>query len=185
LISLVTNWLCITIAVFNTILLIGYAAKLKRTPLFGNIAVSYLAGSMFLFGGALAGVSGLLHGIPFAVMTFFAMLARELVKDAEDVDGDRASGAETLPIRYGIRTTVRLALSCAVLGAAASLVPVLWWGTWYAAGILAVDVILMYGCSRAIRCETPACVKISQASTFLKAGMFASLVVFTLSAAFL
>jgi geranylgeranylglycerol-phosphate geranylgeranyltransferase len=185
LLCLLTNALCITIAVFNTILLIAYAARLKRTPLFGNIAVSYLAGSMFLFGGALSGMSGLIHVIPFAVMTFFAMLARELVKDAEDVEGDRASGAETVPIRFGIRKTVLLALICAILGAGSSLVPYLWWGTWYACGILIVDGILIGACFRAIRCETPAEVKKSGVSTFLKAGMFASLVVFTLSAMFL
>ena len=43
LICLFTNALCITIAVLNSLLLIGYAVRLKRTPLFGNIAVSYLA----------------------------------------------------------------------------------------------------------------------------------------------
>ncbi len=128
LVCLFTNELCIAIAVFNSVLLIGYAARLKRTPLFGNIAVSYLAASMFLFGGALGGVPGLFHVIPFAVMTFFAMLARELVKDAEDVEGDRASGAVTLPIRYGIPVTMYLALFCAILGVIASLAPYLWWG---------------------------------------------------------
>ena len=105
LVCLFTNELCIAIAVFNSLLLIAYAARLKRTPLLGNIAVSYLAASMFLFGGAFGGLPGLFHVIPFAVMTFFAMLARELVKDAEDVEGDRASGAVTIPIRYGIRAT--------------------------------------------------------------------------------
>jgi geranylgeranylglycerol-phosphate geranylgeranyltransferase len=38
---------------------------------------------------------------------------------------------------------------------------------------------------RALSCETPTCVKASNASSLLKAGMFASLVVFTLSAVFL
>ena len=113
LVCLFTNDLCIAIAVFNSLLLIAYAARLKRTPLFGNITVSYLAASMFLFGGALEGLPGLLHVIPFAVMTFFAMLARELVKDGEDVEGDRASGAVTIPIRYGMKATMLLALFCA------------------------------------------------------------------------
>jgi len=73
---------------------------------------------MFLFGGRSGACPGLLHVMPFAVMTFFAMLARELVKDAEDVEGDRASGAATLPIRYGIRATLFLAFS------------LLSWGLW-------------------------------------------------------
>jgi len=180
-----TSALCIAIAIFNAGLLVAYAARLKRTPLFGNIAVSYLSGSMFLFGGALAGIDGILRVLPFAVMTFFAMLARELVKDAEDVDGDRASGASTVPIRYGIRETAFFALACGILGSAASLVPFFRWGPAYLAGILVVDAILLAACVRAIACTSPAMVKESGASTLLKAGMFASLVVFTLSALYL
>ena len=180
-----TNELCIAIAVFNSILLIAYAARLKRTPLFGNIAVSFLAASMFLFGGALNGLPGFFHVMPFTVMTFFAMLARELVKDGEDVEGDKASGAVTIPIRYGIKATMILALFCAVLGVVASLAPYLWWGFWYIIGILPVDGIILSACIKAVRCTTPSDVKTSGASMLLKAGMFASLVIFTLSALFL
>lgn len=185
LVSLLTSGLCIAIAVVNSVLLVAYAARLKRTPLWGNIAVSYLSASMFLFGGALGGLHALTRVLPFAVMTFFAMLARELVKDAEDVEGDRASGAVTVPIQYGIRFTTTLSLVCALFAVAASLGPYWWWGIWYLAGILLIDAIILAACIRAIRCRTPTEVKGSGASTLLKAGMFASLVVFTVSAVFL
>jgi len=182
LVCLKTSALCIAIAVFNALLLIIYAARLKRTPLVGNIAVSYLAASMFLFGGALDGMPGVSQVMPFAAMTFFAMLARELVKDAEDVEGDRASGAATLPILQGIPFTLRLAFFCAILGIAASLVPYLRWGLWYIGGIVIVDLILLAAAAKVIRCADPGEVKATGASDLFKAGMFASLVVFTLSA---
>jgi geranylgeranylglycerol-phosphate geranylgeranyltransferase len=185
LVCLLTNPLCLAIAVLNSLLLIAYAAWLKRTPLLGNIAVSFLAGSMFLFGGALDGLPGLTRVLPFAVMTIFAMLARELVKDAEDVEGDRANGAVTLPIRQGIPITLYLALCCAVLGIGASLAPYLRWGFWYLCGILLVDAILLAAVLKTVRSTTPEEVKASGASSLLKAGMFVSLVVFTLSALFL
>jgi len=185
LVSFLTNWLCIAIAFINSLLLIGYAARLKRTPLYGNIAVSYLSASMFLFGGALGGLDGLSHVMPFVFITFFAMLARELVKDAEDVEGDSSSGAVTIPILYGIPFTMALSFFFALLGIVASLVPYLWWGIWYIAGILLIDGLILFACIRAIRCRTPSEVRISGASTLLKAGMFASLVVFTVSALFL
>jgi geranylgeranylglycerol-phosphate geranylgeranyltransferase len=185
LVCIFTNELCIAIAVFNSLLLIGYAARMKRMPLFGNIAVSYLAASMFLFGGAFDGIPGLFHVMPFAVMTFFAMLARELVKDAEDVDGDKVSGAVTIPIRYGIKVTVLLALACAILGVITSLCLYPRWGFFYICGILPVDLLILFACIRAVRCTRPEDVKVSGASPLLKAGMFASLVVFTLSAVFL
>jgi geranylgeranylglycerol-phosphate geranylgeranyltransferase len=185
LVCLFTNDLCIAIAIFNSVLLVGYAARLKRTPLFGNITVSYLAASMFLFGGALGGLPGLLHVMPFAVITFFAMLSRELIKDGEDVEGDKASGAVTVPIRYGIKATMLLALFCALIGVVASFAPSLWWGFWYTCGIIPVDAVILAACIKAVRCATPEEVKASGASMLLKAGMFASLIVFTLSALFL
>jgi geranylgeranylglycerol-phosphate geranylgeranyltransferase len=185
LVSFFTNSLCAGIAIFNSILLIAYAAKFKSTPLIGNIVVAYLSASIFLFGGALNGIEGLIHIIPIAAITFFAMLCRELLKDAEDVEGDRAGGADTVPIRIGIKKTSEFACITAVLAVAASFIPYFWWGIWYLAGILVVDIIIIIAALRALGCETPLCVKASNASSFLKAGMFASLVVFTLSAVFL
>jgi geranylgeranylglycerol-phosphate geranylgeranyltransferase len=185
LVSFFTNSLCIGIALFNALLLIAYAAKLKSTPLIGNIVVAYLSASIFLFGGGLNGWNGLVHIIPIATITFFAMLSRELLKDAEDVEGDRAGRADTVPIRIGIKKTSQLALISTVLAVAASFIPYFWWGTWYLAGILIVDIIIIIAALRGLECATPACMKASRASLVLKAGMFASLVVFTLSAVFL
>ena len=117
--------------------------------------------------------------------TFFAMVSRELLKDAEDVEGDRAGGADTVPIRIGIKKTSEFALITTVLAVAASFIPYFWWGVWYLGGIIAVDIIIIFAALRGLSCETPACVKASKASILLKAGMFASLVVFTVSAVFL
>jgi geranylgeranylglycerol-phosphate geranylgeranyltransferase len=185
LVSFFTNSLCIGIAIFNVLLLIAYAAKLKSTPLIGNIVVAYISASIFLFGGALNGLDGLVRIIPIAAITFFAILSRELLKDAEDVEGDRAGGADTVPIRIGIKKTSEFALITTVLAVAASFIPYFRWGAWYLGGIIAVDIIIIIAALRGLNCETPACVKASMASSLLKAGMFASLVVFTLSAVFL
>ena len=78
-----------------------------------------------------------------------------------------------------------LALVCGVLGVAASLVPYLWWGLWYIYGIILVDGVILSAGIKAVRCTTPEGVKASGASMLLKAGMFISLVIFTLSALFL
>jgi geranylgeranylglycerol-phosphate geranylgeranyltransferase len=186
LVSFFTNSLCIGIAVINSLILLAYAGKLKRTPFLGNITVAYLSASIFLFGGALNGWNGLVHIIPIAVITFFAMVSRELVKDAEDVEGDIAGDADTLPIRIGIEKTSRLALVSTMFAVAASFIPYLWWGwgTGYLAGILLVDIIIIIAALRGLKCTTPACMKASKVSLLLKAGMFTSLVVFVVSAVF-
>jgi geranylgeranylglycerol-phosphate geranylgeranyltransferase len=183
--AIFTTPLCVGIAIFNSLLLVAYASRFKGTPLIGNIAVSYLAASMFLFGGALNGWTGLVHIVPVAVITFFAMLSRELLKDAEDVKGDIAGGADTLPIRIGIKKTSLLAFTCSVIAVAASIIPIFWWGPWYLTGIAVVDAVILAAAFRAIPCGTPECIQKSGASTLLKVGMFASLIVFTISAIFL
>ena len=185
LVSFFTNSLCIGIAIINSLLLIAYAAKLKSTPLIGNIAVAYLSSSIFIFGGAFNGWTGLIHIVPIAVITFFAMVSRELLKDAEDIEGDVAGGADTVPIRIGIEKTAEFALIVTFFAVAVSFIPYFWWGVWYLAGIIVVDVIIIFAAFRGLHCETSSCLKASNASSLLKAGMFASLVVFTLSAVFL
>lgn len=182
--GLFTNVLCMAFILFNSALLVVYAARLKSMPLVGNVAVAYLAGSMFLFGGAFAGVAGLVHLVPIAVITFLAMMARELLKDAEDVEGDRAGGASTLPIRIGVRKTAYCAFVFALLSAVASIVPFWWWGVPYLAMIGIVDLVLLGASLKALHCEHPSCIRDSGVSAVLKYGMFASLVVFTLSALF-
>lgn len=183
--SLFTNTICIAFAVVNSLLLALYAARLKSLPVAGNVSVAYLAGSMFLFGGAFAGMDGLIRLVPIAVMTFLAMMARELLKDAEDVEGDKAGGASTLPIRIGVKKTATIAFVFVVLSAFASLVPYLWWGIPYLVLIVLVDLVLLIAAWRALACKSPACIRESGASAVLKYGMFASLIVFVLSAIFL
>jgi geranylgeranylglycerol-phosphate geranylgeranyltransferase len=182
--SLFTNAICIAFAVFNSLLLALYAARLKSLPVAGNVSVAYLAGSMFLFGGAFAGMDGLVRLVPIAVMTFLAMMARELIKDAEDIEGDTAGGASTLPIRIGVKKTAFVAFLFVVLSALASLVPFLWWGIPYLVLIVLVDIVLFVASWRALGCESPACIHESGASAVLKHGMFASLVVFIVSVLF-
>jgi geranylgeranylglycerol-phosphate geranylgeranyltransferase len=183
--SFFTNPLCAGIAAFNSVVLVLYASRLKKTFMLGNIAVSYLSASIFLFGGALSGTEGVLRLVPLALITFLAMMSRELLKDAEDVEGDKASDAVTYPIRYGISTTIWVSLFFIIGAIFASIIPVQLWGTWYLSGIGIVDVLILYAALRPLKCSTPECLKMTRATTLLKYGMFASLVVFTLSAVFL
>jgi geranylgeranylglycerol-phosphate geranylgeranyltransferase len=177
--------LCIFITVLNVLILVLYAAKLKSLPVVGNAAVAYLAASIFLFGGAFAGGDALVMMLPLAAITFLATMVREILKDAEDVDGDAAGGADTLPIRRGIRSTTRIALGFALCAAVASVVPYIWWGIWYLAGIVIVDIIILVASVRTLPCKTPACVRATRSTTLIKTGMFAALLVFALSAIFL
>jgi len=183
--AIFTNILCLAIAIFNSAILVGYAAWLKKTTLLGNIAVSYVSGSIFLFGGAFSGIAGLIQVSPVTLITFLAMLSRELFKDAEDVEGDSASGASTLPIRIGVKKTTYIGFFCLFGAVLASMIPYLWWGAWYIAGILPIDLVLLISGIRPMQCDTSECIKKTNATFLLKYAMFASLAVFTAAAVIL
>lgn len=93
--------IALAIALVNIVLLVVYTPLLKGLPGVGNATVAYLGGSAFLFGGA--AVEDLTApGILF-IIAMLATLSREIIKDVEDVAGDRESDLRTLPIVVGSR----------------------------------------------------------------------------------
>ncbi len=86
-----------------------YNAQLKGTPVWGNLAVSLLCALSIYLPELGRHPDFTLMPILFA---FFTTLAREVAKDAEDVDGDRAQGAVTLPIRWGMGTAKAMVGCC-------------------------------------------------------------------------
>ncbi len=106
--------LCLALAALNSVLLFIYARSLKATPLVGNICVAFLTGSAFLFGGAASGLAGLQANlIPF-FLSFLATMSREIMKDVEDMEGDRFGSARTLPILVGEKPSAALAATFAL-----------------------------------------------------------------------
>jgi geranylgeranylglycerol-phosphate geranylgeranyltransferase len=108
---------CFVIIVVSIALLILYSLVLKPTGLPGNIAISLVASLPFIMGGIVAG-----RILPTVIPTFFAFLyhlGREIVKDAQDEQGDRVIDARTLPILFGkekaLSTSIYIFLSLIVL----------------------------------------------------------------------
>jgi geranylgeranylglycerol-phosphate geranylgeranyltransferase len=85
-----------------------YAWKFKRLPVVGHLLVGLVTSSAFLFGAvAVNNIDAVAFPVFFA---FIFMMGRELVKGAEDVEGDRIVGARTLSVRLGARRTSNLAV---------------------------------------------------------------------------
>ena len=169
---------CFGFACINSLLLVTYAARLKGVPLAGNFVVSYLAGSIFLFGGAAGGVDGILLNLPLAGIVFFPMTAREILKDAEDIEGDREGGARTLPMITGVLTSCRIAATLTAGAVVLSILPIVaWWGEYYLVTIALADFLLLYAVNSSLWCTTSACVRDSGATKMLKNGMFAALAI--------
>lgn len=98
-------WMFI-IAVATSIILFFYSFRLKRTILWGNLTVSLTTALAFVYGGLAVG-----HFIETLFPAAFAFqfhLGREILKDIQDVEGDRQAGAITFPIKYGFDLSFRL-----------------------------------------------------------------------------
>jgi geranylgeranylglycerol-phosphate geranylgeranyltransferase len=118
-----TGWECLLIAAVNITLMAAYEKKLKKTGLPGNLVISYLVASLFLFGGAAAGsFSKTLILFPLA---FLAILGREIAKDVEDLAGDQINRL-TLPMKIGRMKASILASSLIFLAVALSPLPYLY-----------------------------------------------------------
>jgi geranylgeranylglycerol-phosphate geranylgeranyltransferase len=102
--NVAVNPAALAIATAAVVLLYFYSARLKGTILAGNIVVGLMTGMAFIYGGVVVGNPGR-AALP-ALFAFLINLARELVKDVEDMEGDRAKQASTLPVRYGPRSAL-------------------------------------------------------------------------------
>lgn len=89
------------IVLLSISLLYIYSAYLKKIILVGNITVAALAGLAFIYGGVVAN-NPKAAVIP-AFFAFFINLIREIVKDIQDIGGDKKQKIITFPVRYGIQ----------------------------------------------------------------------------------
>ncbi|UCC44059.1 MAG: geranylgeranylglycerol-phosphate geranylgeranyltransferase [Candidatus Zixiibacteriota bacterium] len=127
-------------------LLLGYNLKLKRIVLAGNFTVAALAGLTFMTGGWSVD-STLITTLPGplipAVFAFFFHLVREIVKDVQDIEGDRRSGRQSLPILIGESRSLAVAMVLHLTLVILTLVPI--WNRWFGRlyEILAVYVVAL------------------------------------------
>ena len=137
------------IAVFNFLALVAYTELFKGLPGVGNVLVGYLTGSTFLFGGAAVGEP--LGAVALFGLAAVATLTREIVKDVEDIDGDREEGLRTLPIVIGERRALTVGLIAMVGAVAASIWPyyVGTFGEVYLAIVVPADLLMLWATVRA------------------------------------
>jgi 4-hydroxybenzoate polyprenyltransferase len=158
---MMSNWF---LALANTacvILLWYYSTSYKRRLLIGNILISALTAwvTMVLLVAELPGWwSGSINnpleritaarlariGILYSAFAFIISLVREVVKDMEDIEGDRRGGCRTMPIVWGIVTTKIFAAVWLVVLIAAVFISQLYviqFGWWLSIGYIVVLVL--------------------------------------------
>ena len=109
------------IAVIAVVALYAYSAYFKRTVLMGNFLVGIMTGLAFVYGGVV--VEDLKRAIIPAMFAFLINVAREIIKDIEDIEGDRKEEAHTFPVRHGVKPALILATLILLALVATTLVP--------------------------------------------------------------
>ncbi|MEE0902233.1 MAG: UbiA family prenyltransferase [Methanobrevibacter sp.] len=176
---LTTNWIPFIIVLIADVILYLYAYTLKATPLIGNLAVGFMTGFGFVFGGyTLNNPTIISTSIFLGFFAFVMTTARELVKDIEDMEGDKSEGAKTLPILYGEKITSVLAFILIVIDCA--LCPLLYYynvfGFYYLIVIAIAVILFLYSAILIIRNQDR--VTAGKVSKYLKIGMLIAFVSF-------
>ena len=156
------------------VLLHCYSSFCKRFYIAGNLLVAAVSASGFLL-GAYAGGSIEAGAVP-AVFTFLFVMGREIVKDCDDIDGDRLAGAKTLPVLAGRCLSLRVA--AAVFAALIVLFPLPSLHGVYRSGyavviVLSVMPILIVSLILSLRRRS-----LGLMSMLLKTGMFFGILAF-------
>lgn len=180
LISFLTdNWIPFGIVLLADVILYLYAYKLKSTPLIGNLAVGFMTGFGFVFGGfSINNPDIIMTSIFLGFFAFVMTTAREIVKDIEDMEGDEADGARTLPLMIGERIPAFISAILIVIDSA--LCPLLYFqhifGIYYLVVIAIAVILFLYSAVLIIKSqERETAAKVSK---YLKIGMLIAFVAF-------
>ena len=115
------NLLSFILVLVTIFIVVLYDLWLRGVPLLGNIAVSISTSMAFLIAGA--SVDGFQYMLFPAGLAFFLNMAREIIKDIEDIEGDRAAGRSSLPTLLGPAASIWIARAFGLAFALLSLLP--------------------------------------------------------------
>ncbi|MBQ9160727.1 MAG: UbiA family prenyltransferase [Methanobrevibacter sp.] len=176
---LTNNWIPFIIVLIADVILYLYAYKLKYTPLIGNLAVGFMTGFGFVFGGfSINNPNIVMISLYLGFFAFVMTTARELAKDIEDIEGDKADGARTLPILIGAKIPAILSAILIVIDSA--LCPILYFnhifGFYYLIVIAIAVILFLYSAFLIIKSQDK--VTAAKVSKYLKIGMLIAFVAF-------
>lgn len=186
----IANYWHLVLANFASIILLWfYSTNLKKQLLIGNVLISVLTAWVILvifFAKYPLSIRSLLladhneirffrFAVLYASFAFIISLIREVVKDMEDVEGDRKYGCRTMPILWGMNASkVFVAVWIIVLVAVLSVlqVYVIPFGWWHSAlyCLLLIILPLLWVLRKLFKAKTPD--DFHQLSTVVKLVMF-------------
>lgn len=163
------------IALGSSFLLYLYSFRLKRTVIWGNLTVAFVTGLAFVYGGLAVNRTG--PAVIVGIFAFFFHLGREIIKDTEDVEGDRSQGIKTLPIEYGVKAALTWVTVILTFLMGLTLIPYLidiFTFVYLIVVIVGVDLVLIYVMISMWRDPGPK--NLGRLAVLMKADMFIGLI---------
>lgn len=115
------SWPAFFVSVASNILLYLYSMRLKSTVLLGNVTVALISALSPVFGGIAAG--NVTPSLWLALIIFFGILSREILKTLADYDGDAHNQVKTISTVWGPRVARTAFFTLAGLSSVAILAP--------------------------------------------------------------
>lgn len=141
----IINLSAFLIAALSIVIIFLYSFRFKHKGLIGNFVVAFMTGLAFIFGGVIGeNILPLIFPFLFALLI---NLAREILKDIEDMEGDKSKGLKTFPIVYGEKKSFRLITILLFTTIVITIIPYLFnvFNVYYLLIVLfGVDLILLY-----------------------------------------
>jgi geranylgeranylglycerol-phosphate geranylgeranyltransferase len=196
--AMTISWFCFALALANSGLLVLYSWSLQHKIFVGNITVGYLSGSVFLFGAAVFFNDKLWVALVLASLAMLVSISREVVKDMEDIEGDRKSFMKRIAsrkakkrgerfslteeganLKYGEKRMIVIAIFCLVMAMALSAMPhyYAFMGPSYVLVVLAADAVFVW-CIYSLLREERKKKGYARISKRLKIGMFIAMLAF-------
>jgi len=145
------NTTCLIIALLNALLASLYDVKLKEFKIVGNFYIAFAMAIPFLFGAT--AVSREIPPVIYllAAVAFLAGAGREIMKDVQDVEGDKARGTRSFPTYLGSRGACALAALFYLIAVFLSIIPFIhqvdedyYRDPFYLVAVLVTDAVLIY-----------------------------------------
>ncbi|HHM01834.1 MAG TPA: hypothetical protein ENJ15_02395 [Caldithrix abyssi] len=159
----------------SQLLLYVYSRSFKKMMLIGNVLVAFMGGLAFVYGALAAG--GVTAGLFPALFAALFHFSRELIKDLQDVEGDRKYQAHTFAVRFGAENIVKMVDAVFILLSGILLLPFLlsMYNVYYIYMVVPGVMLVMFYCSWQLH-KDPGTETLSRMSALLKADMLIGLV---------
>ena len=149
------SYLALFVAIIFWIIGFLYNWKLKRTGLLGNLMVGTSVAITFIFGGIVVRNPWNIVVWAFSAIAFFIDLGEEIAADALDMEGDKKINSQSIAIKYGENTAIKISAISFALVVLVSIIPFIlgWLGIAYLIMILLMDSIIVFSTLKLLKSQ--------------------------------